>query len=720
MLLVLLLLLGVAAGLPLVLTKDGAINLSADLFFAAVIAGICAISTAALVLLGFRSFSPHALLALLAPPAALGLFRLRQRRPRFAARRGSVMQALVLAAVLLLALFLRFPAAHYAFGGQDQGIYVATGHQIARSGHEVVKDPLLGDLGEDSFLGTHYLKHNYRWARKDSSGEWSGVMLPGLYVSDLDRAELVPQFYRLHTLWIAISAAFLGPPEAVSFLPWFGTLLAAAVFLLTRALSGSSAAALGAALLAAVNPALAYFARLPVSETSSALFFVSGLLFYVLSQERKPGLLALSAWCFGCLFFTRITGFVIMPLLLLLAAYRLLFICEARRRRALIAFGFGVLILYAASWGYGLFRSEAYATEIYRIYLGLGPQPADSAALVVFPLLFFLAATAASSAGHRPLRRIVAAAARRRGTLVSLMLCLYAAALVWRGWQIAYSDAFRGDPWLDIRWKIAGGGLKSLEHFSAIVLAGYLTIGGALCAGFGLKSVMERSFYTSRYTAFSLLFLPLLLLLTLKKHSVPYSYYYGRYLVSEVLPLAVVLAAIGSAKLLEKIKRPPLRRAAAFALALAVFAPSLKSAFEQARRTELEGFFGSLAQLQQEMPEKSLILIDSREAPAERLATSLRLVFGRTTYIFSWQELQRRGFHRLAAYFADRGYSVYLLSARSGWERSPAIEKNGDFNLGRLELIQAPGERLPETYIRRPLALTLYSYLPAGRESGAR
>ncbi|MCB0346086.1 MAG: hypothetical protein KDD66_13285 [Bdellovibrionales bacterium] len=683
--------------------------------YLALLGAICSISSISIAALELSSFNTASLiLSQAAVLLVIVLFRLVLNSPPILRRskpnlRGAVPLLLILAA----AAALRMPASNYAFGGQDQGIYVNTGNHIAREGKISLTDPMFAVLGGDAAVGEHYLKYNYNWAKKDDNGRWSGVMLPGIYVSDLDRAELVPQFYHLHSLWIAVCSLMLGQEYAVAFLPLFGVLLVCAIYLLTQALVLDRLTALMAALLAAINPALCYFSRLPVSETTAGLFFVSALLFYIQSGGSSRRLLLMSAWCFGALFFTRITGFVFVPIALSILLYRIALTKNQVLRLNLFVYGFAVLLLFGLSFLHGVLLSFPYTTEIYRINLGYSGS-LYSLLFVGIPIaaVLYLVSAALIVRFSSQLRRAAVPFAKHRRGIAAACILSYLAVTAVLGWKLAFSDAYLGDTWLDKRWHIAGGGLSGLRRFNFFVIARIITIAGLIAMLFGAVRVMSRSAYSSRFMALSAFFSAFLVLLTLKKHSTPYLYYYGRYLVSEVVPLALVLASIGFATTAKLIKRSAPRRAAIAIIGILMLAPSALYAVRQSQATEYEEVYAAIKSIDGTLSKDAVVLIDKRRIPSVQVATTLRLTFGRPTFIIDWPSLHSQGLRNLCRYLESKGLEVFLVSSQGGWARSKIFRKSGETELVITELKRTLNDGLPGDFNTITNKIGVYRYSP--------
>lgn len=158
-------------------------------------------------------------------------------------------------------------------GAADAGVYVNMGAYIARSGQLLINDPLIAQL-DPSFYPVFFreqppeeLPHYY--------------YLPGFYVSDTVPGQIIPQFYALQAVSVAILTAIGGVSLGLLATPLWGLAGIAAVYFLARNLFDRRTALL-AALLLGVVILQNWFSRYPTAEVLTQAYVFAGL--YALSR----------------------------------------------------------------------------------------------------------------------------------------------------------------------------------------------------------------------------------------------------------------------------------------------------------------------------------------------------------------------------------------------------------------------------------------------------
>ena len=224
--------------------------------------------------------------------------------------------------VLLVGSLLLF--AHpfeFITGGADAGVYVNLGASIADTGAILIQDPVTAEL--PPALQTGLLRE------QPPTEETQFIRLPGFYVSETVPGEVIPQFFPLHPVWLAIAYAVAGVWGALYMTPLWAVLGVWAVFLYGRAVWRWQTGALAAFLLV-ISPLQMYFARYPTAEpltqylTWTGLWCFTGFVTY---RGPRPLWGAAAALALGQVFLVRIDA---LPMLLLPAGW-LLYILISRR-----------------------------------------------------------------------------------------------------------------------------------------------------------------------------------------------------------------------------------------------------------------------------------------------------------------------------------------------------------------------------------------------------
>ncbi len=187
----------------------------------------------------------------------------------------------LLVGIMVLAGWAFSRPAEVIAGTFDPGIYLSTGANIARYGSIAVTDPFLSQLGE-----------SLRPFLLESRGEIGvgAVRLPAFWMPNGEENTVIPAFFHLFPVWLAVLYAIGGLQAALFVSPVLGFLGVWALFLLGRRLAGNGIGLMAAGLLA-VNPAQIWFARYPISEVTIQVLVLGGLTAWVLAEEQRSRLM---------------------------------------------------------------------------------------------------------------------------------------------------------------------------------------------------------------------------------------------------------------------------------------------------------------------------------------------------------------------------------------------------------------------------------------------
>lgn len=233
-----------------------------EAFLLGAVAIVAIVAWASLVLAHLRLhdlWTVAAVSALVLAGVALLVLR---RKVRVVANRR---EAVALAALATISAVLFFPGFPYGLADKDPGVYVAHAFQIARTGSYDVTDPVLDLRGEIPYLNT-------------SRG------FPGIWIADLERDQIVPQFYHLFPATLATAVDAGGESVAMNTNPFLAVVAALALALAVTRAFGRLAGVL-AGLLLATNMLEVWHAKSPLTEIPSQLFFVGALLGLVVALD---------------------------------------------------------------------------------------------------------------------------------------------------------------------------------------------------------------------------------------------------------------------------------------------------------------------------------------------------------------------------------------------------------------------------------------------------
>ncbi|MFO7634606.1 MAG: hypothetical protein R6W76_18795 [Caldilinea sp.] len=264
--------------------------------------------------------------------------------------------------VLVVAWIAFAHPAEYVVGGGDAGVYVNWSAYISKYGSLLPNDPLTAELSSEQLAG--FLRAQLPAAETDF------LRLPGFYLSETDQGQLIPQFYPLHSVWLAVAYSAAEIWGALLMTPLWAVLGVWAVFLFARIFLNWPMALLAAALLI-VTPLQLYFARYPTAEPLTQYLIWSGLWSftrYTTSGHLRPWWGLTAGLAIGMVFLARIDA---LPVLLLPTAWAI-YLSVARKWRQDEAWFW---IPFLGVFAYAIFHAFWYAYPYtYNTYAGVLPM----------------------------------------------------------------------------------------------------------------------------------------------------------------------------------------------------------------------------------------------------------------------------------------------------------------------------------------------------------
>jgi hypothetical protein len=589
----------------------------------------------------------------------------RRRWPACAARPWQRVDALGL--VLLVVIVaggtaMRSAPSPYLQGGQDQGIYVNVGHHIARTGRlrpiDRVMAGKLPGLPAELIAASHEIERPP--ADSPLAGVREGRWIAGIHVEDASEGRLVPGFFHLLPVWLAMTELELGFARSTSVLVLFALVSQLAAFALGFRLGqghgddehararGWLVGAIATAGLA-LHPLDLWISSFPVSENlaRACLLGSAALALEAEAAARRdePGaalLAALAGLVFGLGVFARGSMLALgLVLTLVLVAERV----HARDRVrtwllvALVVVGtLATMQAIAHSWPY-FFSAASNHFHVPRLTPHIPEALAwallgGTSLLIAMPLVD-LAARRAPALPGLGVRTV-----RRAGVVMLGVALLVALARV-----LDPSDAYAP---------------------SQQVASVLLRHGGVLGLGLGLAGLalaLARSEGLLR--SFATLAAAIVLIGALKE-GVRYEFYYARYLVADVLPVLVVAGACVVVRVHAWARARWGGRKAVSMLALVLLAwwgPPLRAlALPVYWTRDLAHDVDDLSTMFAGVPDDAVLMFDSRVPLRWRgyLATPALLSFDRNVLVYPSSRLVERA--------VGAGTPVYMISG--GWEAS--------------------------------------------------
>ena len=597
---------------------------------------------------------------------------------------------LIAGGLTLATLALRVPAIPAELGGRDQGSYILRARHTLRTGAIDLVDPVLAAAGRElgDRPGPGDILGLYPPASDPGrAGRYEGAYRPGFYLADREQGHVVPQFLHLHPSLLATCGLVFGPEHMPLLLHLEALLSVLALWALARRLLPAGPWPLLAALLYTASPLAVWVHRTPLTEPLTGMLLLAAALALArglrgdLRGDLSPGgdMTVLAALLLGATAWVRGNAWLSAPLLL-----ALLWLLPASPRRLLAPTClFGLLV---ASLAVHVATCFPYLHDELRRQLGgLAPLtlPAVALAAALGAALWLL--------GDRLL-------ARHRGRIARLPAVLVVAALL--ALTLHAILALRGD------------GHSRLDP--ALPLLG---VGLLLAAGLG-----ALRFATARPAAdphavwlLALASVPVFTLFLYAQRNLPHAtlYYYGRYLVPELLPLACLLAALAVAtvhKYMSTRTAPWIAASVTAVPALALLAAQLAPYLTHpiTRLQEFAGAEHAIDALAAEIPADAIVIAGGEGWHSahtfNQIGGALAIGRGRTVLPYRSQEAAYAALHELlvASPLAhDRpAPQVFLLLNEASHNMRPRDPQ------GRLLApVAAIDDRLPAPFVARPVAL---------------
>jgi 4-amino-4-deoxy-L-arabinose transferase-like glycosyltransferase len=181
--------------------------------------------------------------------------------------------------ILVVSMGILYLRPHqFIFGGADAGVYINLGANLSHTGNWLIHNVVLSEIPQNDYVMLFREQPSYLLPRY--------IHLPGFYISDASAGKILPQFYPLHPVWLAIAHG-LGGVEANLFLtPLWGLLGVLALYFAVREAFDRHIAAIATVILA-ITPTQIWFSRYPTSEVLTQFLLYSG--FYAFARHVRRG-----------------------------------------------------------------------------------------------------------------------------------------------------------------------------------------------------------------------------------------------------------------------------------------------------------------------------------------------------------------------------------------------------------------------------------------------
>lgn len=250
----------------------------------------------------------------------------------------------LLALLMATGLFLYYsPPFEYYFGGRDPGIYTMNGIRIARTGSITAQDPVVSAVPQ-VYRPLFFTQR-------------ASLRYMGFYIYDLSTARVVPNFFYLYPVWLAIFYALFGIHGMLYATPFLICSMLIVFAFFARSLIGRTAS-LCAMIILGSNAIYLWFARFPNSEILAGALVFTGLLclhWYQTHSSLPLGLLGAAS--LGVAFWSRVDASLIAIPFVFWLLFRWMD-KTARKRDLWILFIYSLFLLIGLF--YGLHANRQY------------------------------------------------------------------------------------------------------------------------------------------------------------------------------------------------------------------------------------------------------------------------------------------------------------------------------------------------------------------------
>lgn len=421
--------------------------------------------------------------------------------------------ALFWGVIAVLAILFRADLYPHWMGGQDQGLYSSMADMFLHEKNLNFIDPFRVQLSSQAQI------------------IYDSAPVSGLSLINAEQSLYTISFYPLHPAWMAVAEFFLGQEYHTLSLFCFSLLAIVGGTLLTQEIFKNKTTSCLAALFLAINPAMAFFSKFPVTEMLAFCFSVNGFLFLIRLMRSEHawekwiyGLVSLLS--FNSLFYVRMQFFLFIPFFAILFFLVITNDSFKQYTRRMIIYLVILLISFLLSlYFYYHFQPQLFDQVIVQyIFKLLNIKTlifTGSVCLVI--LLYNL-----TEKGHRQLNYYSEKVLVLSPWWLLLAFCVSIPTIIG-----LYSES-AGYLWS-----------HEVKHFGVIryhALYRFMLMISPL----GLLILIASPFMRIKRSSLEnllYLFIALLWIGMLFQPCVPYLYYYGRYLVSEMLPYSLILLA---------------------------------------------------------------------------------------------------------------------------------------------------------------------------------
>ncbi len=615
--------------------------------------------------------------------------------------------ALVLA---ILAFTVLNRPSEFVAANRDPGEYLNIAVKLAEACSLRFRDPDFQEFRMPE-KQTLFLKHSLEQAPFPE-------VLPGFYLVDASKGDLLPQFFSLYPVWLSMCFKLWRFEGAFFLNVCLGTLSVLLLLPLGERIFNPRFVGLGAGVLLASNPAQVWLSRSPFSEVLVQVFLLGGLwLLAVGVRFRIRGAMTLGALLFGLSLFARVDSVLILP------ALSLLLLCRDVDRKAFF-------LPLAACAAYATVHASLFSFPYFEnvrktIWTDSFPWKVSIlvAGLAFVALLFLVRRVHKSSAGRLgegiqefDSQSPTPSSFRRFVVIALLVVCILVFAygvfvrphLDWARESVPLPSPHVGTVplyneinWVRLAWYVTPLGL-GLAVLGALSCIPRLVTGGATALiAFALILAVLGGFYLYKSRAF------------------PDNYWVVRRYIEIVIPGLLLLACLALNQFYGLLSRflPKYWSGAFPALVFAVvWVGEIHAIAPFWKERELAGTLRQM-ELLASLNQKADILLIEQGPVQEFFSTPLKAIFQKTVYPLASTRPDVLAFERLIQRWLSEGKDVHLLASQEHTElHSRKLQFVPQHRFGfKTRVVEATYERLPRSMTPLSYTLQIYSLRPATR-----
>lgn len=645
-----------------------------------------------LVQVGWFSL-PRLLLCNACYTLALGALAWRRRRSRRIPPRPLDRSVWLLLGLLIVAVILFFHPHEFIFGGADAGVYVNLGANMARTGSWLIYDPVVASLDSNLYPALFREQSPQHLTRY--------IQFPGFYLADEQPGLVIPQFYPLHPVWLAIAHSLGGLRASLFVTPLWGLMGCLAVYLTARTLLGSRVGFLAAGFLA-ITATQIWFSRYPTSEVLTQFLLFGGIYIFTLYiEDESPWLGLLAGLALGQVTLARIDLYFLLALPLCYAVY-----LRLKRRLSVrhLAFFVPFLAMVTYSVLFAVLQSWPYFYNTYSI--SMRSLPLSWPGLAAFGLVGLAALFAFDRwvGKHADwLRRLTPY--KRWATLVLAAVVVLAALY---GYFLRPRLADTTATWY---YWYGGHEIPNVEPYNLVRLGWYISpLGIALAvAGAWWMLRCEANERTAAFLGIGLFFSFFFLY---RSRNNPHHIYVMRRYVPAVVPAFVV----GAAYALDRwLRRVGWRRWCAVGLTVVLAGWLLYNARVAISHVEYRGAIAQFEPLVRALGDDDPVILFNDDLPISTgasLGTPLRYIYGYTVFDLQEEHVDIESLSAQVRRWHDAGRRVLVAFGPNGVQDIFPVSQLTPVVAFHLDvpLLEASYEHFPQQIWRYAIDLQVYEW----------